>query len=111
MPSESFEETVTTQLRELRQEIADLRDLVHGRPSVGWTGVLSRIENNEKRIADMSKIQDSFIRDREAEREAAEKREKFRGRVFVAVLATFGAILSGIVIQLFVLISSAGSIG
>lgn len=108
MPEEGWDATIAAQLDAVRKDLADLRDLVRGRPDVGWHGILSRIEAQEARVNTLKEVQDSFVRDRDKERQEMERRESSRVRVQNIMFTVFGAIMSGIVVQLFVLIANSG---
>lgn len=114
--------TIQGQLQDIHRELAHVRDFLQGRPDMGWPGVLVRIQETEKRVDSLAEIQESFIRERDAaakkladevaiEREHHSKREKARARVQAAVLTVFGTVLSGIMVQLFVLLTHSASGG
>lgn len=108
MSDHQFEDVIRAQLDGMSKDLADLRDLVRGRPEFGWPGVVLRIENSERQIAALKEVQDGFIRTREQEQKARDAKDKVRTRLQVAVLGVFGSVLSGILIQLFVVLSQLG---
>lgn len=106
---DSFEQMLRGQLDDIRKELSDLRDLVRGRPEIGFLGLLARIEASEKQLASLAKVQDSFVADRERERRDRERREKIRARITTAVVTVMTGVMVGILVQLFVLISNTGA--
>lgn len=103
-------------LEEIRKDLADLRDLVRGRPEIGAAGLIARIEASERRVEDLAKIQDGFVRDRDIEqaerkREAAirEKKEAARARLVAAALSVGGTLLVTLVIAVFKILVTVGT--
>lgn len=108
-PDGPFDQTLHAHLSAIQRELSELRDVIRGRPDIGWQGVLARVESSEKQVATLKEVQESFLRDRDAERARTEKRDASRTRITATVLTVFGAILSGIVIQLFVIMVNSGA--
>lgn len=103
-----FDAELRQQLSLLHNELSEIKGAIYGPERTPYFGLLPRVEQAEGRITTLQQIQDSFVADQKQQADRSAKREQRRVRISAAVLATFGAILSGIVVQLFVLIIGAG---
>lgn len=102
--SADVNDELTQQLNALLGEVKEVKSALYGPERTPYFGLLPRVEQAEEKIRALQSIQDTFVADQERENQAQAKREQVRSRVIVVVLTTFGAVLSGIVVQLFVLI-------
>lgn len=104
----SFNSTFQSQLDAISKELGEVRDVIYGRPQAGWQGVVVRVEETEKRVGSMKEVQESFIRDQQREKEEQLKRDRVRNRLYTFALTLIAGILTGIVVQLFILIAGGG---
>lgn len=107
--AEDFDRSLQTNLTRICKDLSDIKDAVYGKPQAGWRGIITRVEETEKRVATIKEIQDAFTRDHERATKEQTARDKIRNRFYGLALTIVASILTGIVIQLFVLITTKGS--
>lgn len=92
------------EVNRLRGIIDDLKSVVFGPRHMQYQGLTERLRSVEEQMTSVKKVQDTFIDEQKRIKEEKDKKDRFRARMQVAVLSSFGAVLAGIVVELFVLI-------
>lgn len=92
--------TLQTQMESLRVEIGELRDTLQGRPHLGWTGLVTRTDDLDRRVRAMRETQDAFVRREEQRQQDLDERDAKRDRFANWTFTIMGSVLSGVVLLL-----------
>lgn len=109
MTTGDFEAFVRAKVSYLESELTDISNYLHGPDKSPQFGVMKRLEGAETKLSDIKETQDMFVRNHNAQLEAQKKKENSRNKVQAWALTVMGAIMAGIVVELFVLIMSLGA--